>query len=191
MATVDAIHTATIQVLAAEGLAQCTTTRVAERAGVSVGSLYQYYPNRKSLLSSVLGRHLDHVAQAVEQACLEYRNKPIAEMAQALVNAFMAAKLMQPAASKALYAVAEGHGGAVLVTLTKARMHKAVALMLETATDARFEELHTVSLLATSALIGPVQALLEDDISPEFTETLRVHLGKLTQAYLQSVSQLA
>ncbi len=36
-----------------EGLSRCTTTRVAERAGMSVGSLYQYYPNRDALLASV------------------------------------------------------------------------------------------------------------------------------------------
>ena len=40
--TVDAIFEATIQVLLADGLQRLTTTRVAERAGVSVGTLYQY-----------------------------------------------------------------------------------------------------------------------------------------------------
>lgn len=191
MATVDAIHTATIQVLAAEGLALCTTTRVAERAGVSVGSLYQYYPNRRSLLAAVLGRHLDHVADAVEQACIAQRSRPIADMAHALVHAFIGAKVEHPAASKALYAVAEGHGGAALVTHAKARMHKAVALMLDTATDARFDELKTVSLLTMSAMIGPVQALLEEDASAEFTKALRAHLCRLIQAYLRSVSRSA
>ncbi|QMR77484.1 TetR/AcrR family transcriptional regulator [Enterobacter sp. RHBSTW-00175] len=190
MATVDAIHMATIQVLAAEGLALCTTTRVAERAGVSVGSLYQYYPNRRSLLAAVLGRHLDHVAVAVEQACITQRRKPIADMAHELVHAFLGAKLEHPSASKALYAVAEEHGGTILVAHAKERMQKAVASMLDTATDARFDDLNTASLLTMSAMIGPAQALLEDDASAKFADVLRAHLCTLIQAYLRAISLL-
>ena len=46
--TVEAIFEATIQVLLSRGADRLTTTRVAERAGVSVGTLYQYYPNKQS-----------------------------------------------------------------------------------------------------------------------------------------------
>jgi len=48
--TVEAIYEATIQVLLTNGIEQLTTTRIAARAGVSVGTLYQYYPNKQSLL---------------------------------------------------------------------------------------------------------------------------------------------
>lgn len=47
---VSAILEAAIQVLAKEGVSRFTTTRVAERAGVSVGSVYQYFPNKASIL---------------------------------------------------------------------------------------------------------------------------------------------
>ena len=61
--TVEAISEATIQVLLSHGTERFTTTRVAQRAGVSVGTLYQYYPNKRSLLFAVLENHLDHVMQ--------------------------------------------------------------------------------------------------------------------------------
>jgi len=48
--TVGAICEATIQVLLSHGPDRLTTTRVADRAGVTVGTLYQYYPNKPSLL---------------------------------------------------------------------------------------------------------------------------------------------
>ena len=66
--TVEAIWEATIQVLLEVGPDRLTTTRVAERAGVSVGTLYQYFPNKHSLLFSVAERHLNRVADAVERA---------------------------------------------------------------------------------------------------------------------------
>jgi AcrR family transcriptional regulator len=47
--TVEAISEATIQVLLAVGLDRLTTTRVAEREGVSVGTQYQYFPNKRAL----------------------------------------------------------------------------------------------------------------------------------------------
>jgi len=56
--TVGAISEATIQVLLSEGVDRLTTSRVAERTGVSVGTLYQYYPNEQSLLFAVLADHL-------------------------------------------------------------------------------------------------------------------------------------
>ena len=65
----DAILEATIQVLLSVGKERLTTTRVASRAGVSVGTLYQYFPNKSALLQAALKRHLDEVTDAVELVC--------------------------------------------------------------------------------------------------------------------------
>ncbi|HYL99558.1 MAG TPA: TetR/AcrR family transcriptional regulator [Blastocatellia bacterium] len=75
--TVESVLEATIQVLLKDGAAHLTTTRVAERAGVSVGTLYQYYPNKRSLLYALLENHLTSVGDAVKRACRETHNKPL------------------------------------------------------------------------------------------------------------------
>jgi Transcriptional regulator len=106
-ATVEALHEATLQVLTQQGLVRCTTTRVAERAGMSVGSLYQYYPNRDALLAAILEKHLVRVADSVELACSGLQGASVAEMAGGLVKALLTAKLREQAVSKALYAIAE------------------------------------------------------------------------------------
>ncbi len=105
-ATVEALHIATIHVLTDQGLARCTTTRIAARAGASVGSLYQYYPNRDALPAAVPGEHLDRIAAAVERACLDHRRQPVAVMAEGLVHAFLTAKLHDLREARAFYAVA-------------------------------------------------------------------------------------
>ncbi len=64
-ATVAALFEASIQVLLAVGYRKLTTTRVAERAGVSVGTLYQYFPNRQALIMSVIERYLDDLVCSV------------------------------------------------------------------------------------------------------------------------------
>lgn len=186
-ATVAALHTATIQVLTQEGLNRCTTTRVAARAGMSVGSLYQYYPNRDALLAAVLEQHLNGVATAVEQAALGARGKRIAEMAQRLVAAFVGAKLHDPLASKALYSVASELGGAQIAQRMHQRMAAAVSQMLESAEDARFASASVTAAIALGAMSGPVRAQLEGQTRGEIDQALMTHLILLLQGYFRSV----
>ena len=74
-ASVDAILEATLQVLLDAGKERLTTTRVALRAGVSVGTLYQYFPNKNALLQAALRRHLAEVTDAVELVCKEQKGR--------------------------------------------------------------------------------------------------------------------
>jgi AcrR family transcriptional regulator len=66
-AIVDALLDAASSLLAAQGLAGMTTNAVAERAGVSVGSLYQYFPNKQALVSAVSDRLNAALAAEVER----------------------------------------------------------------------------------------------------------------------------
>jgi AcrR family transcriptional regulator len=58
-ATVDAILAATAQVLVSKGFDGLTTNAVAEVAGCSIGSLYQYFPNKEALVAALIEHHLD------------------------------------------------------------------------------------------------------------------------------------
>ena len=57
-ATVEAILEGTAQVLRAEGLEGCTTSKIAKRAGVSVGTLYQYFPHKEAVYEALIDRLL-------------------------------------------------------------------------------------------------------------------------------------
>ena len=59
--TVEVILEAAAHILATKGYAAFTTNRVAEHAGVSIGSLYQYFPNKQSLLIALHARHLAEI----------------------------------------------------------------------------------------------------------------------------------
>src|ERR1700742_2470394 len=111
-ASVDAILDATIQILLRVAKEQLTTTRVAARAGVSVGTLYQYFPNKSALLQAALTRHLQHVADVIESTCMQQHGKPLAEMISALITEFFAAKMQEIKTSIALYQVSSDLDGA-------------------------------------------------------------------------------
>ena len=104
-ASVSAILEATIQVLLSVGKERLTTTRVAARAGVSVGTLYQYFPNKSALLQAVVKRHFSEITNAIEAVCHEQKGKSLPEMATALVTAFLDAKMKDVNTSLALYSV--------------------------------------------------------------------------------------
>lgn len=185
-ATVETLHMAAIQVLLHEGLSRCTTTRIAERAGISIGSLYQYYPNRDALLAGVLEKHLEGIASAVERACYEHRSQQLSQMGSAFVVAFLAAKLRDPEEAKALYAVAEERGGAALAARMRTRIVAAVTAMLASAPDARFDDPAMVAKIALGALVGPVQTLLKEHAPAQFRARLERELSLLVTAYLQA-----
>jgi len=67
-ATVNAILEATAQVLNRDGLDAATTTRIAEVAGVSIGSLYQYFSHRDAILTALQDREFKHALELMENA---------------------------------------------------------------------------------------------------------------------------
>ena len=134
-ASVDAILEATIQVLLHVGKERLTTTKVALRAGVSVGTLYQYFPNKSALLQAALKRHLSEVTDAVELVCKEQEGRTLRQMATALITAFLQAKMRNVKTSVALYSVSSDVDGAKIVQEIATRLHKAIVRMLRTASN--------------------------------------------------------
>jgi len=181
--TIEALHAATIQVLVRDGLQRCTTTRIAERAGASVGTLYQYYPNRDALIAAVLERHLSAIAAAVGRACEDSEDRPVSDMASAFTRAFVGAKLRDVHVARALYAVAQERGGAEAAARMRDRIVSAVAKMLASATDVRFDAPALTATIAVGALIGQVQTLFCGPAPSGFAERFEAELVALIAGY--------
>lgn len=89
--TVDAVLEAVPMVVKRHGAQSITTNRIAEVAGVSVGSLYQYFPDKRSIFTALHDRHVDDVRQVIERAMADCASAPLEEftheLVQGLVNA--------------------------------------------------------------------------------------------------------
>lgn len=92
-ATVDAIVEAAARILSAEGLMGFNTNSVARVAGVSVGSLYQYFPSKEAILAEMLRRKQINVLSALEAASTDVETKTAD---QALRDLARAGLLHQP-----------------------------------------------------------------------------------------------
>jgi len=185
-ASVDAILEATIQVLLQVGKERLTTTRVALRAGVSVGTLYQYFPNKSALLQAALKRHLNEVAEAVERVCQEQKDGTLADMATALISAFLQAKMKDGKTSIALYSVSSDVDGAKIVRQVGIRCNKAIVEMLATACEPLTKDPELVASMLQSAMAGVSRRLLESDAPQEQFATLRQELIFFACAYLKA-----
>jgi AcrR family transcriptional regulator len=188
-ATVTAIHEATIQVLLSDGVARLTTTRVAKRAGVSVGTMYQYFPHKQALLYAVLDQYLDEVVTAVEEACARYAGARLGDMSDGLVGAYLDAKLRYLPGSLALYTVASDLDTASLLGDVVQRTDRAIERLLASAPDTRFDDVATVAFAVRALLVGTVRAGLERDASPAALAMLRTQLPLMCRAYLAAAAR--
>jgi len=86
-ATVTAILDATAHILIERGFAAASTNAVAERAGVSVGSLYQYFPNKDALVSALRARHGDQMMAVILHALTKAMDATLIDGLTGLVEA--------------------------------------------------------------------------------------------------------
>ena len=103
-ATVDAMLEAAARILVRDGYGTFTTNRVAAAAGVSVGSLYQYFPNKEALLAELKARHIAQIERGLEAALEHAAETPLARLVPALVDAMAAAHLIEPELHRVLSA---------------------------------------------------------------------------------------
>ncbi len=94
--TVDALLVATARILVKEGYDRASTNRIAEVAGVSIGSLYQYFPNKEALVAAVIDRHTQEVSEVTRNALVKVAARPIEVAAREFVSIAIDAHRVNP-----------------------------------------------------------------------------------------------
>jgi len=186
-ATVSALFDASIQVLLAVGYRKFTTTRVAERAGVSVGSLYQYFPNRQALITAVIERYLEGLRTTIEQHCRALRGSTLDRQVRGLVDGAIAAKFEHIDVSRALHEPLADIGGAELVTASAIKMAGSIAEVLRSCADASFHDVDRLALLIVISCSSVLQAAITDQTGALDREALRAHMRAMVTGYLNEM----
>lgn len=95
-ATVDALIEATARILVRDSFDRASTNRIAEEAGVSIGSLYQYFPSKEALVAAVMDRHNRELTQVARGVLAEVSALPLEQAVRKLVTMAVEAHRLDP-----------------------------------------------------------------------------------------------
>lgn len=186
LATVDGIFEATIQVLVSDGPRRLTTTRVADRAGVSVGTMYQYFPHKQALFYALNERYLVSLAERIEVACAAQHGAPIERMVEALVMTYWIAKTERTEVTRALYRSVAELDNEPLIAAFAHRVDVATATMLASAPGTFFADPPTVVLTLLSTIFGTVRSVFERELPSDKAKAVCEQLVIMCIAYLNA-----
>lgn len=188
-ATVDAIYEATIQVLLSDGPHRLTTTRVAERAGVSVGTMYQYFPQKQALIHALNERYLEALAERIETTSRQQHGASAGLMVEAVIKTYWRAKTERPEVTRALYRSVADLDNSALIESFAQRVDMATIEMLESARDSRFQDVATVNRTLVTVIFGAVRNAFERQLDNNEATGVMQQLVLMCRAYLNAVSE--
>lgn len=186
--TLDAVFEATIQVLLTVGPHRLTTTRVAERAGVSVGTMYQYFAHKQALIYALNERYLEALADTIEATCRKHHGLPAQQMVEALIECYWRAKTERADVTRALYRSVAELDNEALIEAFAARADAATKTMLASAPDLNTQDLENISRTLLTVIFGSVRNAFERNIDEAAARELRNDLAVMCGALLENRS---
>ena len=94
--TVDAVLDAVVRLLKRRGVRAVTTNRIAEVAGVSIGSVYQYFPDKQAIFVALHQRHIDQIDRMVETTLIKHATSSLDDLMRAMIEGMIDAHSADP-----------------------------------------------------------------------------------------------
>lgn len=96
LATVEAMLDAVVMLLKRGGISAITTNRIAETAGVSIGSVYQYFPNKRAIFIALHERHIGAVDIVIQRKITESAGQPLDHLVASLIDGMIEVHASDP-----------------------------------------------------------------------------------------------
>jgi AcrR family transcriptional regulator len=185
---VAAILEAAAQVLAKEGATRFTTARVSERAGVSVGSIYQYFPNKAAILFRLQSDEWRQTSELL-RVILENRSRPPPERIRDLVHAFVRSECDEAAMRVALNDAAPLYRDAPEAREARASGDRTMQVFMQEALPQASESTRALAAdLITTTLSKVGKHFSESPRSPAEIETYAGAIADMFCAYVESLA---
>ena len=188
-ATMDMIFEATARIIERDGIAALNTNRIAERAGISIGSLYEYFPNKDAILIAMARQRLAEDERLVRQALTGPDADQNVSLARRAIHALVALHEHRPKVRRAIMAVHLAHGfgseharpvqdiAELIVQRNTRLLGDKTAAVLD----------HASLFVITRAVIGVIRAAFEERSLLPGTKSLEDELVRLVEAYLAAL----
>lgn len=181
--TVGVLLEATARILVKDGYDKASTNKIALTAGVSVGSLYQYFPSKEALVAAVIDRHMQEMLELVRKELIEVAIRPIDVAARKLVAAMIDAHRVDPKLHRVLVEQIPRTGRLENIEAMDREAYKLVRAYLEAHRDelgvtdldtAAFVCVKTVEALTHAAVLGEPQMLRDERVEHFTNEVTRL-----------------
>jgi AcrR family transcriptional regulator len=185
--TVEAILEATTHILTEEGYDKANTNRIADRAGISIGSLYQYFPNKESLMAALIEQHSNEMAELVETKLNHLFDSPLEIVVPELIRAVIAAHAINPKLHQVLSEEVPRLGKLIQMEQAQARIAQILTSYLDRWSDSIepqnlamtvFILCRTVDALSHAAVIEYPDFIKDDRFEIEVSNLLISYLNK-------------
>lgn len=174
---VDAILDAAFQLLEAEGVEKLTTNHIAERAGVSIGTLYQYFAGKQDILAALAERRAASVRDTIARTVIERSD---AGAMRTIVRALMTGFEGSPATRQVLLDALFHRGGDGVL----ARHHEAFLTAIAGKAQMQVELTPETAFVLTHAPIGLLRAAAAEPELGLDPAALEDELVRLMEAYV-------
>jgi AcrR family transcriptional regulator len=159
---------------------------VAERAGVGVGSVYDYFPDRNRLLAGVIAKTTEENLLAFEEVIARIGPLPLRQAIGEVVDVAFAAYLDKPKLTRALVRLADVNRLFPVLVRSQDSIAQQLAVDLARREDVRVADRDAAAWLLTNTLMGAVLAVVWDDDPRIARERIRASYIDMAYAYLTS-----
>ncbi len=172
------------RILPALGYAHTTTNKIAGRAGVSIGSLYQYFPHKDAIIASLLERELNNQVQEISALVEQDENRSLSEVIDFLVHRFFHLYLGRKGLSRELFLNASKMGQVGQILYVRNQVGDLLTQLVIKKSHIDPELARQKIFICLNAFMGIIQtcALLEELPMPD--EEIKRQASELLKAYL-------
>jgi AcrR family transcriptional regulator len=187
-AIVEAIYEATVRILPKIGSYQITTKKIAELAGVSIGSLYQYFPNKESVLSAIMEIAAKSKTAEIQKRIDEIDGKTMHEATAAMVDLALGIFLSEKEKVREIYRQAPELGRLpLLLELRQSVVERLASEMKKHHPGLSEADYISVSFVAVNSVMGVIHTMLYDETQTHSVEVLARELKSMLGAYFQAL----
>lgn len=182
---VEAILVAAIENLSrGENEDSLTVHQVAERAGIGIGSLYDYFRDRQSLMAGMAAKVTEDNLVAFEALLAKMSTLPLRESVELIVDHAFATYAKDPRFPRALLRIAHNIGLMPTLAASQTAFARALADMLRERSDVRVKDVDVTAYVLTNAIMGVLHTMVWSDTIPFAREALRNEMVDLAVDHL-------
>lgn len=187
---VNAIFEATVRVLPKIGNQALTTKKIAEIAGVSIGSLYQYFPNKEAVLMAVMDRAIKETADEVDRNLDQLEGKSVEEAIDFVIDFTIKHFLTNKETVREVFRRApELNRIPIILDLRQHVVDRLSTVIEKHHPGLKKSEYVRVSFIAVNAVLGVLQTMIYDEKQSYDQDELSFELKSLVSAYFEKRRQ--